>query len=1141
MMFKNWSIALLLCGGLANAQAPATVLPKDNFITVRNGLPHFYHTIHTTHKATIGFVGGSITFNPGWRDELCAWLQQQYPDVQFQFVTAAIPSLGSVAHVFRLHHDLLDNVQPDLVFVEAAVNDRGNGTDSITQVRALDGIVRQIKKSNRQTDVIMMSLADPDKTNDYNQGKVPVEIHNHEAVAAHYQSPSLNIGKEVHDRIEHKELEWDRDFKDIHPAEYGQHLYFQTIRRLLERCLATPPAGTNKPAGALPAAMNSATFEQGHYSHIANAKTDNNWTLNRDWAPTDGLSTRDGYVHVPMLTTNTPGATLHLPFTGTAVGIAVAAGADAGIISYSIDNGPLQQLDLYTVHSSWLHLPSYWLLAGDLKQGNHQLHITISNNANKNSKGHACRIVHFLVNGAQPAQNLTSYVNPFIGTGAVGSSLSGNNFPGATVPFGMVQLSPDTREAPDWGNASGYDYNDKTIAGFSHTHLSGTGVAELFDVLLMPGTGQVHTVAGDPSKPGSGYHSAFSHEQETARPGYYQVKLLDYDVNAELTATTHAGFHRYTYPANSNGHVVLDLNHSLNKGSWSTRIINAQIRVVNDHTIEGYRIITGWAKMRKVYFYMEFSQPVVKHILVNDNTTYTNARLINGSNLRAVFDFDTRNGATLLVKTGLSPVSTANAKQNLQQEIAGWEFDKTASTAQQLWEKELQKITIAGTDKQKQIFYTALYHTFLQPNTLSDVNGAYMAANYTHKQTTGTHYSTFSLWDTYRAAHPLYTLLQTERSAGFVKSLIDQYDTYGYLPVWQLWGQENYCMIGNHSIPVIVDAVLKGIPGIDVNKAWEAVKNSSLVPHTNSPFDVWEQYGYMPENIQSQSVSITLEMAYDDWCVAQLAKKLGKTADYQRFLRRSAYYKNLFHPSTHFFQPKDDKGNWMAPFDPFKYGSNGGNPFTEGNAWQYNWYVPHNTPDLVQLTGGDVAFVNKLDSFFTITHNTGELNDNASGFIGQYAHGNEPSHHVAYLYNYAGQPWKTQYYTAKVMNELYNNASSGYSGNEDCGEMSAWYVFSALGFYPVNPASGVYAIGSPQLNSATLQLPGGKTFTVRTRKSSEKDIYIQSATLNGQPFTHTYLTHSELLRGGVLEFVMGAQPATGWGVAPADKPIDTSF
>lgn len=405
-------------------------------------------------------------------------------------------------------------------------------------------------------------------------------------------------------------------------------------------------------------------------------------------------------------------------------------------------------------------------------------------------------------------------------------------------------------------------------------------------------------------------------------------------------------------------------------------------------------------------------------------------------------------------------------------EVPGWNFEHIASAAEASWEKELKKVIIQGTGLQKKIFYTALYHTMVQPNTMSDVNGEYMAADYTTRKVADNevHYSTFSLWDTFRAAHPLYTLLHTDRIPDFIKSMMRQYDYYGYLPVWQLWGQDNYCMIGNHSIPVIVDAVLKGVAGVDAEKAYEAVHSSSIVSHPNFPFEVWEKYGYMPEDIQTQSVSITLEQAFDDWCVALLARKLGKEEDYGRFMKRSAFYRNLFNAETKFFQPKNKKGEWMEPFDPYKYGANGGYPFTEGNAWQYFWYVPQNIPDLISLTGGNKAFTAKLDTFFTVNHQSGELNDNASGFVGQYAHGNEPSHHVAYLYACAGEPWKTQKYVAHIMNELYNDSSSGYAGNDDCGEMSAWYVFGALGFYPVNPVSGKYIIGTPMLELSLIHI-----------------------------------------------------------------------
>ena len=699
-----------------------------------------------------------------------------------------------------------------------------------------------------------------------------------------------------------------------------------------------------------------------------------------------------------------------------------------------------------------------------------------------------------LITGTIEAGEHTQYVNPFIGTGAVHGSLSGNNYPGATVPFGMIQLSPDTREAPDWAQASGYDYNDQTIYGFSHTRLSGTGASDLIDLLLLP------TSEGRTS-------SNFSHTAEKAQPGYYQVMLADEGINAELTATTRTGIHRYSYPNGKEAQLIIDLDHSANKGSWNRRIINSQIRIVNDRAIEGYRIITGWAKLRKVYFYIEFSSPILSSSLRDGDRQYENTPVIN-------------------CKVALSPISTDNAQLNLKQEASHWDFNQYTTNADRLWEKELEKINIQGTDLQKTIFYTALYHTLIQPNTISDVNGEYMAADYTTRQLSANeiHYTTFSLWDTFRGAHPLYTLLNADRVTDFVKSMIRQYEYYGYLPIWQLWGQDNYCMIGNHSIPVIVDAILKGIPGIDIEKAYEAVYNSSVISHPNSPFEVWEKYGYMPENIQTQSVSITLEQAFDDWCVAQLAKKLGKNDDYERFMKRSAFYRNLFNPETGFFQSKNDKGEWIEPFDPYKYGANGGYPFTEGNAWQYFWYVPQNIPDLITLTGGNKAFTAKLDTFFTVNHQSGELNDNASGFVGQYAHGNEPSHHVAYLYTCAGEPWKTQKYVAHIMNNLYNDTSSGYAGNDDCGEMSAWYIFGALGFYPVNPASGEYIIGTPMLEKATIHLPDGKTFAIKAPRKKGNEIYIRSIKLNGKKYTKNYITHQDILNGGTLEFVMSATP-----------------
>ena len=734
---------------------------------------------------------------------------------------------------------------------------------------------------------------------------------------------------------------------------------------------------------------------------------------------------------------------------------------------------------------------------------------------------------------------LVQYVNPFIGTGAIDTnSLSGSNFPGPTTPFAFVQLSPDTRDAPD-DPASGYDYNDKTIVGFSHTHLSGTGVSDLFDVLLMPATGEVKLNPGNAKVSGSGYRSAYSHTQETARPGYYQVMLQDYGINAELTSTSHTGMHRYTFPASKQSHIVIDLDHSLDKkrSYWQCRVIGAEIKVINDHTIEGYRIITGWARLRKVYFHAEFSKPFDSVVMANGNQKPYATTLLNGKAVKAALNFGTADHEQVLVKVALSPVSVENARMNMAAEIPGWDFDQVSRKSSGEWEKELNKIKIEGTLEQKQIFYTGLYHAFTQPNNIADVNGDYQATDLTiHNAPDKVQYSTFSLWDTYRAAHPLYTLIQPERTAGFINTMIRQYETYGYLPIWQLWGDENYCMIGNHSIPVITDAILKGIPGIDAEKAYEAVKASSVTDHQGSPFTAWEKYGYIPEDIQSQSVSISVEMAYNDWCVAQLAKKLGKTADYEHFMKRSANYKNLYNVKTGFFQARTKDGNWLTPFDPLNYGGNGGSPYTEANAWQYSWYVPQNVPDLINLMGGDKSFRAKLDTFFTLANKPGDVNGNASGFIGQYAHGNEPSHHIGYLYDYAGEPWKTQYYISKVLNELYNNSSSGYAGNEDCGQMSAWYIFSSMGFYPVNPANGVYAIGSPILKSASIILSNGKSFSMAVKNPGKQNIYIQSVKLNGKPYYKTYITQNDIMDGSALEFIMGAKPNRSWGIKAEDKP-----
>ncbi len=704
-------------------------------------------------------------------------------------------------------------------------------------------------------------------------------------------------------------------------------------------------------------------------------------------------------------------------------------------------------------------------------------------------------------------RDFTAVVDPFIGCGAIEGGLSGNNYPGATVPFGMVQLSPDTHPVPDWYNASGYDYNDSTIYCFSHTRLSGTGASDLIDIGVFP------TVTGKTS-------SGFSHDAETASPGYYSVMLKDEGILAELTATTRTGIHRYTFPADT-ATLIFDLDHSANKGSWGRQIIQSQLRRTGPRTIEGFRVITGWAKLRKVYFVAEFSEDIAgMDIADGAGTVFRDAAVANGKALKGTLRFRLPE-RQLTVKVGLSGTSVDNARRNLRAEAPHFDFDRYRASAKERWNDMLGRVEVTkGDPLDVRLFYTALYHTLVQPNTFSDISGHYATPAYSVATVPEgeTQYTTFSLWDTYRGAHPLYTILYPEFDAAFVNSMLRHYRDYGYLPIWHLWGHDNYCMIGNHAIPVVVDAVLKGLPDIDPEEAYEAVRESSLRPHPNSPFDIWERYGSMPEPLQTQSVSITLEMAYDDWCVARLARHLGKTEDYERFSARAQYYRNLHDPATGFFRAKDEEGRWIEPFDPLRHGANGGFPFTEGNAWQYYWYVPHDVPGLIELTGGEKAFRKKLDTFFTLTDTSWEKNDNISGCIGQYAHGNEPSHHVAYLYNYAGEPQKTQDMVMRIMKTLYNDTSSGYAGNDDCGEMSAWYVFSALGFYPVNPASGRYDIGTPLFDEVVLHLPGGKDFTITADRKTGGAHRVSRVTLDGKPVADYRLPHEAIVRGGEMRF-----------------------
>ena len=716
-----------------------------------------------------------------------------------------------------------------------------------------------------------------------------------------------------------------------------------------------------------------------------------------------------------------------------------------------------------------------------------------------------------LASAAQAGQ-YTKYVNPFIGTGAVKNSLSGNCYPGATVPFGMVQLSPDTQASPDWDKASGYDYNDSHLCGFSHTRLSGTGACDLIDLLLMPTTTD-------------NTWSQLRHEHEKAHPGYYAITLED-GIKAELTATTHTGLHRYTYPADKPQRLLIDLDHSAPKGSWDRRIIQSQLRIVSPTVIEGYRIITGWAKLRRVYFHMELSSPITSFAIQDGDHHYGAATVVNGKALKAWINTEVPSqnteGAPLVVKVALSTTSIENARLNMEKEASSWNYDQYVDEADRQWERLLGRIEVKGAAEDMQKFYTSLYHAFIQPNTMSDVNGDYTGTDYTTRRMPQGQicYSTFSLWDTFRAAHPLYMLITPEQNAQFVNSMLTHFDTYGYLPIWDLWGQDNYCMIGNHAIPVVADAVMKGLPGVDAERALKACVASATVSHPGSPFELWEQYGYMPEDKQTQSVSITLEQAFDDWCVAQLAAHLGKTDIYKRFVKRSQNYRHLFNPANGFFQAKTSDGQWLTPFNPLRYGGNGGYPYTEGNAWQWSWYVPHDIDELIALQGGAKKFCERLDRFFTLEEQSGEKNDNASGFIGQYVHGNEPSHHVAYLYDYAGQPRKTQSLVHKICTELYNCSSNGYAGNDDCGEMSSWFVFSSMGFYPVCPVGGQYAIGTPLFDKVTIHLSDDKQFEIVAHRKNPSDFYIRSMKLNGKTYRSYVLRHDDIVRGGRLEVYM---------------------
>ncbi|MBG6235554.1 putative alpha-1,2-mannosidase [Pedobacter sp. CAN_A7] len=749
----------------------------------------------------------------------------------------------------------------------------------------------------------------------------------------------------------------------------------------------------------------------------------------------------------------------------------------------------------------------------------------------------------FTVYAAQAQKQPYQYVKPIIGTAKMG-----HTFPGATVPFGAVQLSPDTDTLAYEVNGkynkdmykycAGYQYKDKTIVGFSHTHFSGTGHSDLGDFLIMPTTGKLQLNPGTADKPENGYRSAFSHDNEVVEANYYKVKLDDHNITAELTTSPRVGFHQYTFPKSDEAHIVLDLMSGIynykDKNVWTF------VRVVNDSLITGYRQTSGWARTRTVYFAMTFSKPFKSYGQKNydDKQVYggfwrkfdqtKNFPEMAGKNIRTYFDFSTEEGEKVKIKFALSSVSQKNALENLRTEIPGWDFEKVKKDGQQAWNKELSKIAINTLNEDDKVnFYTAMYHTFINPTTYNDVNGEYKGLDQdTHKAEGFTNYTTFSLWDTYRALHPLFNIIQPKRNGDMVASMMAHYDqsTLKMLPIWSHYANENWCMSGYHSVSVVADAILKGTYTGDAEAALQACINTA----NHRSYEGIGEYidkGYISAASNGTSVSNTLEYAYDDWCIAQLAKKLNKTATYNEFMKRSANWKNVYDAQSNFMRPRLADGSFKKDFDVL---STHGQGFIEGNAWNYSLYVPHSPEEMIALRGGKDRFATHLDSLFTM-HLPDEFfadteDITREGIIGNYVHGNEPAHHAAYLYNYTNTPWKTQERVRMILKKMYLPTADGLGGNDDCGQMSAWYIFSSLGFYPMAPGSLNYELGSPAIVNATLNLENGKTFKVTTKNQSNKNVYVDKVLINGKVIDRKYITHDEITAGGEIQFIMAAKP-----------------
>ncbi len=723
----------------------------------------------------------------------------------------------------------------------------------------------------------------------------------------------------------------------------------------------------------------------------------------------------------------------------------------------------------------------------------------------------------------------TGFVNPFIGTEA-----HGHVFLGANVPAGFVQLGPsnimqtwDKFNGWDW--CSGYNYISKEILGFTHTHLSGTGIGDLNDILLLPATGKVQYNKMEFNNEQSGYGSYFSHNKEICTPGYYKVHLNRYAVDAELTATERTGFHQYHFTKADNPHIIIDLEFGM---GWDA-VTQSAIKKINDTTFVGYRFSKGWAADQRLYFAIKLSSPVTGFTAV-DSTTAKAGNDVSGKKIKAALLFATGSSFDIKVKLGLSPVSEANALANIEAEIPHWNFAQIKLQAEKKWNQHLGTIQIEAPDAVKEVFYTALYHCFFSPNIFNDVDNQYRGADQKIRRLkSGTNYSILSLWDTYRGLHPLMTLIQPHRVNDYVNTFLNIYRQQGKLPVWHLYANETNCMIGYPAVPIIVDAYLKGYRNYDVQLAYEAVKQSAM--QQTDGLKWVQQLQFIPADSIHESVAKGLEYAISDWCIAQMAKALNKKEDYEYFSKRAKLYELYFDKATRYMRGRVSSDTWRTPFNPV-YAPYEKNDYTEGNAWQYTWLVPQDVHGLIRLLGGDKSFTQKLDSLFNVSSEQVEgTPPDISGMIGQYAHGNEPNHHIPYLYAYAGEPYKTATLIRNIADTFYTNKPDGICGNDDVGETSAWYVFSALGFYPVNPAEGKYVFGSPLVDAATINT-GKSVFKIKVLNNNSRNKYIQKMVLNGKAYTKSYILHSDIVKGGSLVIYMGNAPSAIWGVATGDRP-----